>query len=71
MQCFSDFFISYNGKCEQCDIENCSLCYYGEAKGVDIYFTLKNDFKFRSEKGKLLKKCYECIEEENIIMVIN
>ena len=71
MQCLPDFFISYNGKCELCDIKNCSLCYYGEAKGADIYFTLINDFKYRSEKGKLLKKCYECKEEENIIMVIN
>ena len=38
--CDNKYFISYNGKCELCDINDCNECYYGSNQGIDKFYTL-------------------------------
>ena len=32
--CDSNYFISYDGNCELCDINYCDHCYYGKDEGI-------------------------------------
>ncbi|EGR32880.1 hypothetical protein IMG5_067860, partial [Ichthyophthirius multifiliis] len=59
--CIVSYFVSFNGTCEICDISRCNLCYYGELSGTNQFYTLNIGFIYLTNKGKLVKKCYDCV----------